>query len=251
MLATMTSVEPRALRPVARVSDSNQPMPPSLPPIKAPRNLPTLAIRMMARVNSSSVESKRVRRSMPRPATAKNTGEKKAMMKPRSSPSMCSVRIGDWPIRMPATKAPSAVCTPISSVVSAIASMITRMALITGTSVARLSLHQRMTRATRRRPKVRLAARNNAVRPMLKPTCWRSTVSWAAMPEMTAMMIQASVSSRIAVARMSWPMSRRSAPTSSSTMPTILTEEMASAVPRKSAVTSRAVGDGSSSTGSA
>ena len=43
---------------------------------------------------------------MPSPATAKNTGLKKAMMKPRSSLSMCSVRIGDWPIRMPATKAP-------------------------------------------------------------------------------------------------------------------------------------------------
>ena len=72
---------------------------------------------------------------MPRPATAKNTGAKKAKMKPRSSLSICSVRIGDWPIMMPATKAPSAVCTPISSVVSASDSMTTRMAVITGTSI--------------------------------------------------------------------------------------------------------------------
>ena len=71
------------------------------------------------------------------PATAKNTGLKKAMMKPRSSSSICSVRIGDWPTSTPATKAPSAVCTPISSVVSAIASMTTRMALMTGTSMVR------------------------------------------------------------------------------------------------------------------
>ena len=106
-----------------------------MPPASAPRNLPMLAIRMTASVKPSSAGSSRVRRSMPRPATAKNTGLKKAMMKPRSWLSICSVRIGDWPIRMPATKAPRALCTPISSVVSAIVSMMSRMALITGTSV--------------------------------------------------------------------------------------------------------------------
>ena len=85
---------------------------------------------------------------MPRPATAKKTGLKKAMMKPRSWFSICSVRMGDWPIRMPATKAPSAVCTPIRSVVSAIDSMTIRMAVITGTSIVMLSLHHTMMRAT-------------------------------------------------------------------------------------------------------
>jgi hypothetical protein len=145
---------------------------------------------------------------------------------------------------MPATKAPSAVCTPISSVVSAIASMITRMAVITGTSIDRWSLTHTMRRATSRRPTMKLASRNSAVSPRLSPTCCSSTVSWTAMPEMTAMMIQASVSSRIAVARISWPRSRRSAPVSSSTMATILTDEIDSAVPRNSAVMSRPVFEG-------
>ena len=112
---------------------------------------------------------------MPSPATAKNTGLKKAMMKPRSWLSICSLRIGDWPIRMPATKAPRALCTPISSVVSARVSMMSRMALITAPSVARLSLHHTMMRATTRLPTVRLAARNSAVRPMLMPTCSKFT----------------------------------------------------------------------------
>ena len=64
------------------------------------------------------------------------------------------------------------------------------------------------------------------------------------MPEMMAMMIQARLSSRMAVARMSWPRSRRMAPISISTMPTILTDEMDSAVPRKSAVTRRVALEG-------
>ena len=63
---------------------------------------------MTATVNSSNVGSRSVLRSMPRPATAKNTGLKKAKMNPLSSPSMCSVRMGDWPTNMPATNAPSA-----------------------------------------------------------------------------------------------------------------------------------------------
>ena len=107
---------------------------------------------------------------MPRPATAKNTGLKKARMKPRSSPSICSVRIGDWPIRMPATKAPSAVCTPISSVVSAMPSMTTRMAVITGTSIVMWSLTHTISRATSRRPIVRLKTRKRAVSARLAPT---------------------------------------------------------------------------------
>ena len=45
---------------------------------------------------------------------------------------MCRVRIGDWPTRMPATNAPSTVCTPIASVVSAINPVTTRIAVMTG-----------------------------------------------------------------------------------------------------------------------
>ncbi len=247
----ITSVEPRALRPVASASDLRVVRPPSLPPSSAPPNLPTLATRITARVNSSRVGCISVRRSMPRPATAKNTGLKKAMMKPRSWPSICSVRIGDWPIRMPAMNAPSAVCTPISSVVSAIDSMTTRMAVITGTSIVMLSLTQTISRATSRRPTVRLKARNSAVPARLPPMLARSTVPWAAMPAITAMMTQAMVSSRIAVARMSWPMSRRMTPISISVMATIFTEEIDRAVPRNSAVTSGLLCDGMTSLGSA
>ena len=163
-------------------------------------------------------------------------------MKPRSSSSICSVRIGDWPISMPATKAPSAVWTPIRSVTSAMESVMIRMALITGISMRRLSLHQTMMRATTRRPTVRLAARKSAVRARLAPISARPTVPDTAMPEMTAMITQASVSSRMAVARIIWPRSRRMAPISISTMATIFTDEIESAVPRNSAVTSRACG---------
>jgi len=109
MLAMMTSVEPRALSAVARPSDSAPVNPPSQPPAKAPRNFPILATAMIASVNSSSVGSRRVLRSMLRPATAKKIGLKNAMINPRSWPSICSVKIGDCPTSIPATKAPSAV----------------------------------------------------------------------------------------------------------------------------------------------
>ena len=72
-----------------------------------------------------------------RPARPKNTGMKSATMRPRSCSSMCRVRMGDSPIRMPATKAPSTVWTPIASVASAIAPMITRMTVITGSSLTK------------------------------------------------------------------------------------------------------------------
>ncbi len=44
----------------------------------------------------------------------------------------------------PATKAPSTVCTPIKWVTRAIATMITRIVVITGNSVWKVSLDQRM-----------------------------------------------------------------------------------------------------------
>ena len=74
----------------------------------------------------------------------KKTGMKKAMIKPRNCSSMWRVRIGDSPTRMPATKAPSTVCTPIRSVMSAITPMMRRIAVITAKSLTKMSLTQRM-----------------------------------------------------------------------------------------------------------
>ena len=95
-----------------------------------------------------------------------------------------------------------------------------------------------------RRPTVKLTAMNNAVPMMLRPTDHRSTVPAEASPKATAMMTQPMVSSRIAEATMIWPRSRRMKFISRTTMATILTEEIDSAVPRKIAVTSRASGLG-------
>ena len=61
---------------------------------------------------------------------------------------------------MPATKAPSTVWTPIAWVISAMTPITTRIVVMTGTSLTRLSLAQRIKRNTRRRPIVKLAARN-------------------------------------------------------------------------------------------
>ena len=93
----------------------------------------------------------------------KNTGMKNAMIRPRNCSSMCLVRIGDSPTRMPATKAPSTVCTPIMSVVSAITPMITRIAVMTANSLTKVSLTQRIASDTSRRPMVRLNAMNASV----------------------------------------------------------------------------------------
>ena len=91
---------------------------------------------------------------------------------------------------------------------------------------------------------MKLAARNRPVKARLVPMSRKSTTPSAAMPVMTAMMIQARVLLRIAVARMICPTSRRMAPISINTMATILTDEMESAVPRNSAVTSRSTCEG-------
>jgi hypothetical protein len=68
---------------------------------------------------------------------------------------MWRVRIGDSPTRMPAMKAPG--CTPIRSVVIAIRHMIPRIAVITGKSLTKVSLTQRMMVNTMRRPMVKLS----------------------------------------------------------------------------------------------
>ena len=101
-----------------------------------------------------------------------------------------------------------------------------------------------------RRPKVRLAAMNAAVPSTARPSDHRSTVPADARPSATAMMTQPMVSSRIAEATMIWPRSRRMKFISRTTMATIFTEEIDSAVPRKIAVTRRASGFGNSASGS-
>jgi hypothetical protein len=163
---------------------------------------------------------------------------------------MWRVRIGDLPITTPATKAPSTVCTPIAYVISAMAIMINRMQVMTTYSLVKLSLVQRISRKTMRRPTVRLMARNKNVPKTAKLTERRSIAPDEASPNDTAMMIQPQASSRMAEATMIWPMSRRMKFISRTTMATILIEDIESAVARSSAVTKRACGLGRIESGS-
>ena len=181
-------------------------------------------------------------RSAPRPASPKNTGMNRAMISPRSCSSMCRVRIGDWPTRMPATKAPSTVWTPIRLVMSAIRPITTRMVVMTGISLTKVSLVQRIRVNTSRRPSVKLTTRNSAVPSTLCASVARSTPPWSARPKMIAMMVQPIVSSMMAEATITWPTSRRMKRISRTTMATIFTEEIDSAVPRKSEVIRRRLG---------
>ena len=71
---------------------------------------------------------------------------------------------------------------------------------MTGTSVVIWPLDQRMRRATRLRPMVRLNARKIRVPATLAPTSMKFTVSYVAISAMTAIMTHAIVSSRMAVA---------------------------------------------------
>ncbi len=144
ILATITSVEPRAFIPQASASDSRRLRPPISPPMNAPTNLPRLAMAMRPSASSSRCGSFRIVRSALSPAMPKNTGMKNATIKPRNCSSMCLVRIGDSPMSTPATKAPSTVCTPMKCVASAIATMITRIVVITGNSVSKELLDQRI-----------------------------------------------------------------------------------------------------------
>ena len=121
---------------------------------------------------------------------------------------------------------------------------------MTGNSLAKLSLAQRMSADTTRRPTVRLIARNNSVPMTAKLTERTSTVPDEAMPKEMAMMIQPLVSSRMAEATMIWPMSRRMKFISRTTTATILIEEIDSAVARNSAVTRRALALGRIESGS-
>ena len=109
IVAMITSVEPRAFIAQANASASRRVSPPISPPMKAPANLPKLAIAIRPNVIAASCGLPSTVRSADRPAMPKNTGMKNARMSPRSTSSMCLVRIGDSPISMPAMKAPSTV----------------------------------------------------------------------------------------------------------------------------------------------
>ena len=109
IVATITSVEPRAFMPQASANDSRRPSPPISPPMKAPANFPSVAIAIRPSAMSSRVGSFSTVKSADNPAMPKNTGMKNARMSPRNCSSMCLVRIGDSPISTPATKAPSTV----------------------------------------------------------------------------------------------------------------------------------------------
>ena len=178
----------------------------------------------------------------------KKTGMKNARIRPRSCSSICLVRIGDSPISTPATKAPSTVCTPMKCVISAIP-MITRMVVITGNSLSKLSLVQRIRKKTMRRPMVKLATRNTAVPSTLLATLARSIVPASARLKVMAMMIQPIVSSMIADATITCPRLRRVKFISRTIAATILIEEIDKAVPRNSDVSRRLLGSGSSDSG--
>ena len=190
-------------------------------------------------------------RSACKPAVPKNTGMKKAMISPRSCSSMCLVRIGDSPTRMPATNAPSTVCTPIRSVTIAMPPMISRMAVITAKSLMKVSLTQRMMKNTSRRPTVRLSPMNTSVPMTLLATLKASMWPCSASEKITAVIIQPTVSSMMAEARITWPTRRRMKFISRITVATIFTEAIDSAVPRNSDVISRFAGSGSMASGSA
>ena len=249
MVATITSVEPRAFMPQASASDSRRVRPPISPPMNAPANFPTLAITINPSAISASCGSRRTVRSVDRPAMPKNTGMKKARIRPRSCSSMCLLRIGDSPISTPATNAPSTVWTPMKCVVSAMAPMITRMVVITGKSLSKLSFAHRIRKKTKRRPTVKLAIRNAAVPSTLLLTLMRSMLPASARLNVIAMMIQPIESSQIAEATMICPRLRRVKPISRTIAATILMDEIESAVPRNSDVRKRWSGCGSSDSG--
>ncbi len=87
-------------------------------------------------------------------------------------------------------KAPSTVWTPIALVVNAISPVITRMVVMTGSSLTKRSLAQRISRKTICRPTVKLTPRNRAVPARLWPSDHRSIAPCDASPKTTDMMIQ-------------------------------------------------------------
>src|SRR3569833_768277 len=153
--------------------------------------------------------------------------------------------MGDSPTSTPAMKAPSTVRTPRSWVISAKTAMMTRITVMTGKSLRKVSLAQRMAVNTSQRPAVKQKPRNSATPATVLPMFF---LSWSAlvwllplalapvMPKMIAMITQPQVASMMAVVTITWPRLRRMKFISRTTMATILIEEIESAVPRNSEV---------------
>ena len=226
IVATITSVEPRAFMPHASANDSRRVSPPISPPMKAPANLPRLAIAIRPSAMSSRVGSFSTVRSADSPAMPKNTGMKNARMRPRNCSSMCLVRIGDSPISTPATKAPSTVCTPMKCVVSAM----TTHDHQDGRDHGEVAFEIVVGPADQEEDD---AAADGEARDQEHGGAQdapghvrRSIVPDCARPKVMAMMTQPIESSQIAEATMICPRLRRVKPISRTTAATILIEEI-------------------------
>lgn len=84
IVATMTSVDPRAFMPQPSARAARADIPLENAPTKAPANLPTLAIAISASVMPSNSGCRRIDRSLWRPARPKKIGMNTACVKPRS-----------------------------------------------------------------------------------------------------------------------------------------------------------------------
>ena len=113
---------------------------------------------------------------------------------------------------------------------------------MTANSLTKVSLTQRIASETSRRPTVRLNAMKASVPMTLLATLSGSTWPCSARPKITAMMIQPMVSSTMAEPRITWPTVRRRKFISRTTVATIFTDAIDSAVPRNSEVISRLPG---------
>ena len=122
---------------------------------------------------------------------------------------------------------------------------------MTAKSLTKVSLTQRMMLNTMRRPMVRLSPMKMSVPSTLLATLQASIWPCSARLKMTAVIIQPTVSSMMAEARMTWPTVRRVKFISRITVATILTDAIDSAVPRNSDVISRLPGSGSIQSGRA
>ena len=107
-----------------------------------------------------------------------------------------------------------------------------------------------MTKNTRRRPIVRLATMKRTVPTMLCAKGIGSIDPCRARLKMIDTMIQPMLSSMMAEARITWPTTRRTKFISRTTIATILTDAIESAVPRNSDVINRFCGSGNMPSGS-
>ena len=128
---------------------------------------------------------------------------------------------------------------PIACVINAIVPITMRMAVTTGTSLTNVSLVQRINPNTRRRPMVKLASRNNPVPSTPCASVSALTEPCKARLEVIAIMVHPIVSSMMAEATSVIPIFRRMKFISRTTMATIFTEAIDSAVPRNIEVINR------------